>query len=37
MLNSVFSYQCVDYDLGNDTLVLKSPVRPGMKMFEDVL
>ena len=36
MLNSVFSDLCVDYGPGNDTVVLRSPVKPGMTMFEYV-
>ena len=34
MLNSVFSDLCVDYATENDTVVLRSPVKPGMTMFE---
>ena len=30
MLNSVFSDLCVDYGPGNDTVVLRSPVKSGM-------
>ena len=30
MLKSVFSDLCVDYGPGNDTVVLRSPVKPGM-------
>ena len=33
MLNSVFSDLCVDYGPGNDTVVLGSPVKPGMTMM----
>ena len=33
MLNSVFSDLCVDYRLGNDTGVLRSPVKPGMTVL----
>ena len=36
MLNSVFSDLCVDYGPGNDTVVLRSPVKTGMTMFEYV-
>ena len=30
MFNSVFSHLCVDYVTGNNTMVLRSPVKPGM-------
>ena len=33
MLNSVFSDLCVDYGPGNDTVVLGSPVKPGMTVL----
>ena len=36
MLDSVFSNLCVDYVFGNDTVVLRSPVRPGMTGLQSV-
>ena len=33
MLDSVFTDLCVDYGPGNDTVVLRSPVKPGMTVL----
>jgi hypothetical protein len=34
--NSVFSELCVDYGPGNDTVVLRFPIKPGMTMLQSV-